>query len=788
MGKLSKMMFRDIMKSKAQFIAVAAVVFVGITMFAASYMAFRNLKNSVYYYYSQYKFLDYYAEAQNISSQALTKIRDLPGVNKAMGRISMDVGADMGKEKRVTIRLTSVPDNGRPDINDVYMVKGGYFNKGAADSCLVDNKFAEFYKLEPGDTIKAIINLKVYDLKIAGIASNPEYIYAMKSSSSLSFSAEDFGIVYVRESDARNLLGFQDSYNQVHVLFKEGVDSKQTADEIENTLKPYGFIKGVERKDQLSHTMVDNEIKQLQNMAYAFPVIFLTVAALVIYIMQRRVISNQRTIIGVMKAMGYSNRRILMHYLFYSLLISILGAVPGILAGIYLGAGMTSMYKDVFSIPVMQIKVYWDIILIGFGLSVGFCLLAGYNSAKRVVEVRPAHAMRPEMPRAGRKIYIDKISMFWNHISFGWKMVVRNIFRGLQRTSIVILGVVFTVMFFMISLFSMDSANYIFQKHFFEFQRYDYKITFSKPASYTDALELGSVKGVKNAEPILEVPIEIKKGWMKQETLAEGLTENQTSYRLIDRKFKPIEVPKDGILVAHVIADKLSIKPGDIIKVKPFMGDMKEKDVKVAGIVKQYVGFNCYMNLDELGKLTGEGRFATGAFLKIDSRMEKTAADKLFEYPGVETVEGRLTAYKSYMQYMDFTYLFEGIMIAFGIIMGFAIIFNTTIINIMERRRELASLRVLGYTKKEVGNTILRENLILGVIALIPGILFGNFMCVMMGKLFSTDIFALEVVIYPTTYLITIASVFAFILLAQWANRKNITGLDMVEVLKNREG
>jgi putative ABC transport system permease protein len=151
-------------------------------------------------------------------------------------------------------------------------------------------------------------------------------------------------------------------------------------------------------------------------------------------------------------------------------------------------------------------------------------------------------------------------------------------------------------------------------------------------------------------------------------------------------------------------------------------------------------------------------------------------------------VEGRLNAFKSFMQFMDLMYVFVGLMITFGTIMGFAIIFNTTIINIMERRRELASLKVLGYTHREIENTILRENMLLGFIALVPGVMLGRWMSELFVRQFSNELFALEVVIYPRTYIITFLSVFVFIILAQLANKKNISGLDMVEVLKNREG
>jgi putative ABC transport system permease protein len=214
---------------------------------------------------------------------------------------------------------------------------------------------------------------------------------------------------------------------------------------------------------------------------------------------------------------------------------------------------------------------------------------------------------------------------------------------------------------------------------------------------------------------------------------------------------------------------------------------MLEKDIKVAGIVKQYAGFSCFMSINEIGDMAEEGTYATGALINVKSGTEASVVEKLYEISGVETVEARADGYKDFLQFMNLMYTFVGFMIFFGTIMGFAIIFNTTVINIMERRRELASLKVLGYTGREVENTILRENMMIGVISLIPGAIFGRYMCDFLAQQFSNELFALEVIISLKTYTITFLSVFVFTILAQFANKKGISGLDMVEVLKNRE-
>jgi len=786
---LNRMLIREIFKSKSQFLAAAAVVFAGITLFSATYMSYRNLKNSLDDYYKQYNFLDYYALAQNISDGAVKSVLNLKGVKTAIGRVCKDVTADMGENKRVTLRVISLPDNKRPEINNVFITSGEYLNSKQQNSCLINKKFADYYKLSKGERIKVVVNQKSYDFKISGIASSPEFIYALRSEATLSSTGEDFGIMYIKQSDALNLLDNGSSYNQLHVLFNSTADRKKLIAKIEDVLKPYGFIKGVERKDQLSNARLSNEIKMLQNMALAFPIIFLAVAALIIYIMLSRIVNNQRMSIAVMKAFGYSDKRIQMYYLCYSLLISIIGGIPAAFTGIYMGRAMTTMYTGIYNFPSMTIKIYWDILLIALFLCITFCIIAGYNSSKKVTAIDPAQAMRPEAPTIGRGVFIEKVGFLWRRLSFGWKVSIRNVFRNYKRSILTILGISFTLMFFMISLFFLDALDYFITQHFFKLQSYDYKVTFVKPVPLNDVSELKNTKGISQLEPIMEAPIEVRNGWIKHQTVLVGMIKSNNSYKLIDLDKRPEPLPQKGILIADFIADKLSIKVGDTVTIKSFMSNQKEREVRIEGIIKEYLGFNCYVDINSIGDIIdNSGSFANGMLIKTEKGSEKDVVKKLLEIPGVEKVEGRLDSYKAFQGMMQLMYSYVGFMIFFSVVMGFAIIFNTTVINITERRRELASLKVLGYTPREIEKTILRENYIVGALSLAPGIILGKILSNVFAGLISSEMFVLEAVIYPRTYVITFFSVFAFIVLAQWANKKNITGLDMVEVLKNREG
>jgi putative ABC transport system permease protein len=787
MKKLNKMLLREVKNSRAQFIAAVTVVLLGISMFTAALISYRNLKSSKDFYYEQYKFLDYYAVVKGISGQVVDKIRTLEDVKEAEGRFSLEAGADMGEDKRVTVRLLSLPQGRRPAVNDLYVVQGSYQATNKA-SCLVSKSFAEHYKLTSGSTMKINLKNKKYELSIEGIVQSPEFIYEIKSAASPAPSPEDFGIVYIKESSLKEMIGTEGLYNEVHVSFKDSSNSEAAVKNIEEVLKPYGFITGVSRKDQLSNTMISNEIEEMKEIAVMFPALFLGVAAMIIYIMLRRIISNQRTSIGVMKALGYKNKRILWHYMLYALLIALIGFIPGTVLGMGLGMLLTTMYNKIFSIPVMKVNLYGDLFAFGTLLSIVFCLTAGYNAAKRVLKIEPAEAMRSEAPAKGRRIMLENIKFIWNRLSFGTKMSIRNIFRNRKRALLTAFSTSLTIMFIMVALFFMDSINYILKAHFTKFQKQDYKISYSKPETLEELRKLEKINGIEKKEPILELPSELKRNGKKEDTLIIGLSKNSSLYSLFDEEKRDVAVPKEGILVAETLADRLALKAGDTIAITLFGAEKLEKNIKVSGIVKQYAGFNCYMNIEELQALTGLKDSLSGALLKVEAEKDKEVKAELLKDTNISTVESRVKSYENFKGLMKFMYVFFIVMIVFGAFMGFSIIFNTTVINITERKRELASLKVLGYSKKEIQRVVFKENIFLGIFALIPGLAIGRIMCSVFGTQFSNEFFTFEIYISPATYTIAALSMFLFIIMAQHANRKRLVGLDMVEVLKDREG
>lgn len=260
-------------------------------------------------------------------------------------------------------------------------------------------------------------------------------------------------------------------------------------------------------------------------------------------------------------------------------------------------------------------------------------------------------------------------------------------------------------------------------------------------------------------------------------------------YGLVDSKGNELTLPGDGMLMAESLADRLAVKVGDSVDVNIYAGgEPIKKSIKVAGMIKQLVGFNCFVSYDALSLYSqGTPEIATAALLKAQTGRKNYLKKDLVSDKSIDGIEDRAKMLGIFKDLFGLIYIFVGFMLAFSIVMGFGIIFNTTIINLMERRRELASLKVLGYKQREIGMTLLRENIVLGLFSLIPGIILGRYLSIALLSQMNKEVMTMDTYIGPWSYIATSFCVLFFILLAQIANNRNIKKLDMVEVLKAQE-
>lgn len=783
MKKLDVRLLRLIKNSKGQFISLAVMVILALTVYVSFSMVADNLNDSIFHYYELTSFADVFVEAVKIPKTAIDQLHKIEGIEAAEGRISSDVPLRVeDPNEKVRVRVVSLPKE-EGGINSVYTIEGKEV-QGNPKSTAVLQQFFDARGMSLGDRITPYIGGREYPLDIVGVVGSPEYIYLMENEQALLPAPEKFGVIYVTEDFAQTALGYQSSYNEVSIKIKEEYIHKidDIVDEIEDQLDPYGVERIIERENHLSHSMMIQEIESLEGMSTAITLLFLIVASVIINIMLSRIVKNDRMAIGVLKALGYNNFNVIGHYTKFSLAIGLVGSVIGILLSIPLAAAFTSMYMFYFNIPMFQMNVYYIYIVYGILLTSVFCVISGLIGARSVLKILPADSMRPEAPKTGGRIWLEKVKFIWNRINFSWKMVIRNILRNKKRAAFLMIGIALTYGITMVPIFMSSVWNNMFEMQYGEFQTMQYNIDFATPMNSNALRELSQIIEVDHMEPKAEVAFELKRGWKDKVVLVIGVPRDTDFYHFKSLSGERLLLPKNGIVLSERLATSLGVDIGDEITINNFMPDKEDKSIVVKGLVEQYLGTNAYMDIDALNDLLGEKDTITGAL--VNSRDE--VVSKLRDVKNIRQVQSVEDMKNSFLEFMDLMIYSVGVMMVFGGILGFAIVYNVTIISISERMMEFSSLRVLGFEKKEIYKLISRENGAMTLLGILLGAPLGYGMCVAIVSSLSTDLFSIPVIINPSTYIITAIATFFFVVIAQLATARKIYRLNFIDALKNR--
>ncbi len=787
MNKLRLMTLRDIKSNKGQYIAVILVVVIGIAMYNATLMSYENLSNSVEYYYEEYN-LPHLFVRLNKSSESVVRVAEgVDGVTSARGRLVLDVPMEVPDyEGRVQARVVSVPPSNNDALNKLYLEDGRYVSGSYRDTVLVEKMFMEFHGLEIGSTIYPIVDGKRIELEVGGKAVSPEHIYVIPSAQAMMPDNERFTILFLEHGFMQQLFGYDGMVNEVIVEIKDEDRVEEIKKELEDRLKHYGLISVTERDEEVSYVMMENELNGLESMGSAYPVIFLTIGSIVIYMLLLRLVDNQRLQIGVLMALGFTKRAILFHYLGYALFVGFVGSALGSLAGIKLGGALTRYYLVFFNVPVLQIKTYVSVIIIGILMSVVFCGIAGLNAAKRVLKIAPAEAMRPVAPIEGKKWWGERILPFIGSMKISWRLTFRNMWRNKKRTIFTVSAISMTVGLMISILMMLDSVDYLFEMAFGDALSYDYKVAFTTDVHQDIVNDLSEFEEITYVEPIAEYPFRLKNGWREKNTMIMGIERNSRVYHLSGLNGGRIDVPREGILLTEGLAESLGVKRGDMLTIEALNKPGIERQVTVKGLVEEYMGGSGFMELDVLNGVLQEGSTINNALINLRYNSGNFVRD-IEGMAYVQSVREPDDMVKQYNEYMGLMYAYIGVIITLSCIMGFAIIYNTTTISIMERKRELASLRIMGFTNKKVSELIFNENTAVSVMGLIVGMPLGRFMGVQMLNYVPEDMMSLPLVIFPKTYVLAAVTVALFVILAQMANMRRISRMDLVEVMKSRE-
>jgi len=789
-GPLTKKMLRSMYKQRGQVLAVGAVVLCGTASYIALASCYRNLKLTRDTYYAENRFEDFEIVFERAPETVLYKVQEIPGVRQVRGRIVEEVKLDVpGIDEGRFGRIVSMPDRQGSIINNVVVTSGRYFSPGAVNEVIVSDRFAQANRLTVGQSIYATIDGRRHTLKVIGFGASPEYIYVIRSVAELVPAPDRFAILWVPEKFAEDAKDMQAARNNIVGTLDDPDKVEAVLDAAEDLLKPYGVYQKIPRKDQVSNQFITNEIVGLGVQARILPAIFLGVAALVTFIVLNRMVRNERTQIGLMKAYGRSNWSIALHYIQFALFQSLLGGLGGFIAGQALARFLIGFYVQFYAFPILESRIYPDVLARSLGIAIGFSLLGAVAAAWRAARIHPAESMRPSAPRRGRHTVFERFPAVWRRLSFTWKMIVRNVSRNSFRAGLNVFGVTISMANLIIGFYAIDAMKFVMDFQYKKTQRQDATVSFFIERGKDALHEAQRLPDVREAEPILQYPFELRNGWREKDSVVVGLPRDADLQKLLDTEGRETDIGEQGLVLSSPLANALDVHVGDRVTLKPLMGKITtEKSVVVSKVVEQYFGVSGYMNIEAMSRVLDENYVLNGALVRMEPGTARKLHDQLKDVPGVAAVDLREDALRNLEQTLATSMRVMSITcILFAGVIAFAIIYNVTMVSLAERERELASLRVLGFTQREVGAILFNENFLTGAVGLLLGVPVGLAMVRAMTGAFETDLFRFPFYVAPRTFVIAATLTTGFIVIANLAVRVKIRRLNMVETLKARE-
>ncbi len=792
---LWKKMIRDMKNNKGSYLACLVLIIIGLAVFNAFSISNENFQEAKHQLYSDGQFADGFAEINSMPERDLEKLHRIEGIRQVSGRLVKQVRVkDLSNGESIYLRLVSKDLDDTDRLNDSQILWGEEMVSGERD-VLLNREFSDAHQLELDDRFQVIINGRVQELSVQGAMINPEFVYIMKDDRDLYPDASRFGIGMVPLETMWNL--FPEEQGRVNDLvfsMDAGADYRKVEEELELALETYGVTRIYPRDDHDSHFVLNEEIEILTTMSTFFPVIILTVAAFVLYIILKRLVQQQRGQIGILKAFGYNRREIRSHYLSYSLVLAVVGGAIGSIAGMWAATPITELLFEHFAMPEVYTGFSIAYLIQGIVLCLTVLGIAGYQGCKYALRLDPAEAMRPPAPIIGRNNWLERMKFFTRMLTMQGMMGIRNISRSKSRSAFMMLGICisFSLITFTSSMMLDNMPTFLFHQ-FTEVESYDARVTFYDPISRNAALqEVEELDRVLRAEPLSEVPVELTHRWREENVMLLGLGKEDTLYRIVDDDGNRILPSKDGLILSERLADNLEVKPGDTITLKsPYLkSTTDEVEVTVIESVPQYLGMNAYMEIEAMEELLEQPAFATSVMVRTDSENDgllMALSDHYQESEKIYGVDGREEMIKNLEEMWELSRVMFSLFVAIGIVFGFSIIYIASFITLSERSRELASMRVMGMTSREVFSVIGFEQWFLAFFGIILGFPTATALMNAFAAEYSTDMYTMPSGVSLETFGIGLMATIVSISVAQRFALKKVRSLSLVEVLRERE-
>ncbi|MBA2661596.1 MAG: ABC transporter permease [Bradymonadaceae bacterium] len=784
---IDRKLLRDLRHLKGQILTVALVVAAGLGGLVGMHSTLSSIEDSMNTYYERQRFGDGFASAVRAPEALERRIETIAGVQSVHTRVVEQVTVPMpGMIEPAYGPVVSVPAEQQPPMNALSIQRGRYLEAGRADEVIVLDSFARAHGLEPGDSLDVVLGGTWHRLQIVGIAMSPEFVFVARRGE---FFPEDesIAVLWMSEQAVQAAFGMQGAFNDVVVTLQPGASKPAFVDALDDLLEPYGGLGAYTRDDHPSNSLVSDELEQLRTLGMTIPIGFLAIAAFLLNVVLSRLVQLQRPEIAALKALGYPDRVISAHFFKFVLVILVLGTVLGTAFGAWIGQNMAGQYAGVFRFPDFAFRMDWQLVAIGMFVSLAAGVAGAFGALRRVTGLAPAEAMRPPAPAIYKRTLLERAGLD-RILSGSMRIIVREIERNPVRFALSVLGLSLGVALLILGRFGWDAIDRLLEVQFELAAREDVAVVLSRPMPERVGRSLAALPGVHVVEGQRTVAVRFEHEHRYRDSLIIGYPADGQLRHVVDSQGATIELPPNGMVLSEVLAERLALEPGDRISVRVREGARKELEIEVVGVVDDITGLQGYMRLDALNEALGEPPTITELAMSVEARWRTDLFRRLEEMPAVESAQERSRLQRSVRERLDEGFAFQTLMIvlvASAITIG--VVYNNARVALSMRGRDLASLRVLGFTRGEVGFILLGEQAIQVLLALPIGWWLGRWFAILLVAGADPEAFRFPVVISFRTYafasLITIISAALSGLLV----RRHLNRMDLTEVLKTRE-
>lgn len=787
MSVLDRKLIREVRKRIGQVLSIALIMGSGVAMLVMTLGTLDSLEASRDDYYRQNSFADVFASATRAPETLKDRIAAIPGVALFETRIVRAVTLDVPDlAEPASGRLVSLPPGREPLLNQVTLVSGRFPMVGRANEAVVNDAFAEANGLAPGDQIGALINGLQRRIAIVGVGLSPEFTYALPPGGIMPDNRR-FGIVWMNRDALAAAFDLGGAFNDLSISLARGASATTVIGRLDTLLDPFGGTGAHERKDQQSHAFLSSEIDQLRNMANILPVVFMSVAAYLLNTILSRMIDTDREQIGALKAFGFTNRSVAIHYLKLALIVAAIGLAFGYALGLYLEGMMSETYMRFYSFPSFSSRPSVTALVAGAVVAIAAAVVGALGGVRRAMRLAPAAAISPEPPPVygtGLLARLDGGDFFDGPT----RMMIRHLARWPARSGSTVLGVATATGLLIATFFAVDGTNFIMNFTFERTGRYDASVTLGTPQSIEVMAEIERLPGVVAAEPGRDLRARFSHGPIEEEAVVIGIDQSASLRQIVDVGLKPFQVPGDGVVLSSQLASMIEAGPGDRVTIEMLDGNRAVEEVYVSAITEEYMGAQAYVDRRFANDLLKEGELVQSAYLALDPLERGAFYEAAKERPALGAITFQKIALEMFRETVAES---QSIMMRVFQVLSAAIaagvVYTSARITLSERARELASMRVLGFRRLEVSYILMGQLLLLVLLALPLGCLLGYGISALIAQGMQTELYRVPVVIEPASYGTAMGIVFLASIVTALFVRREVDRLDLIGVLKTRD-